>query len=206
MIRPPGWNGVAFSERSDGDVRNDPDARVAAAERLGVDREWAEVTQVHADKVVRVAEPGPGGDADALWTTEPGLPLAVFTADCFGAVLMGDRAIGVAHAGWRGAAAGVVAKLRAEMAASGQGPTRAALGPGIGPCCFEVGPEVAEQFADVSTTSWGTISVDLRASISRQLADLEMWTADACTFHEPWWFSHRSDGTTERLASIGWIQ
>jgi YfiH family protein len=206
MIRPPGWSGVAFSERSDGDVRNDPSARVAAAERLGVDNEWAEITQVHADNVVRVAEPGPGGEADALWTTERGLPVAVFTADCFGVVLLGDHAVGVAHAGWRGAAAGVVGKLRAEMTDSGHGPTRAALGPGIGPCCFEVGPEVAEQFADVSTTSWGTRSVDIRASISKQLADLEMWTTDACTFHEPWWFSHRSNGTTQRLASIGWLE
>jgi hypothetical protein len=205
MIRPPGWSGVAFSERSDGDLRNDQVARFAAAERLGVDQAWAEITQVHADTVVRVAEPGVGGEADALWTTEPGLALAVFTADCFGVVLKSDHAVGVAHAGWRGAAAGVVGKLRAEMIDAAESPTHAALGPGIGPCCFEVGAEVAEQYADVSATTWGAASVDLRAAISRQLAGLEIWTADACTFHEPWWFSHRRDGSTQRLATMGWI-
>jgi YfiH family protein len=205
MIRPPGWNGVAFSERSDGDARNDRDVRSAVAELLGVDSEWAEVVQVHGGTVIEATEPGVGGDADALWTKRPRLPLAVFTADCFGIVLMSDNAVGVAHAGWRGAVAGVVGELREEMSAKGHGPTRAAVGPGIGSCCFEVGPEVAEKFTDVTTTSWGTRSVDLRAVISQELAGLDLWTADACTFHEPWWFSHRSDGTTQRLATIGWI-
>lgn len=205
MIRPPGWSGVAFSERSDGDIRNDEGARIAAAARVGVDERWAEVVQVHGDSVVEVTEPGVAGEADAMWTKHPGLPLAVFTADCFSVVLMGEKAVGVGHAGWRGVAGGVVAQLREEMSMAGHRPTHAAVGPGIGPCCFEVGSEVAEQFTDVSTTTWGTRSVDLRAAISKQLAGLDVWAADACTFHEPWWFSHRSDGTTERLASIGWV-
>jgi polyphenol oxidase len=205
MIRPPGWSGVAFSERSDGDVRSDPEIRRAVAEVLGVGDDWAELTQVHGNAVIEVAGPGVGGEADAIWTTKRDLPLAVFTADCFGVVLLSDEAVGLAHAGWRGVASGVVGKLLETMSGEGHAPTRAALGAGIGACCFEVGPEVADQFTDVSSTTWGTSSVDLRAAISSQLAGLEIWAAEACTFHEPRWFSHRADATTQRLATIGWI-
>jgi hypothetical protein len=205
MISPPGWSGVAFSERSDGDLRHDPNARSSLAASIGIDEAWAEVTQVHADTVIEATESGAVGEADALWTRQRGLPLAVFTADCLGVVLVSEGAVGVAHAGWRGMAAGVVGKLRAAMSAAGHVPIRAAVGPGIGPCCFEVGPEVAEMFAAVATTSWGTDSVDLRAEASRQLPGLEVWTANGCTFHDPGWFSHRLEGTTKRLGTIGWV-
>jgi len=206
MIRPPGFIGVAFSERSDGDIRNHVAARGALASRLEVSEAWAEVSQVHGDHVVRVTAPGNRGEADALWTTEPGLPLAIFTADCFGVALVADDAVGVAHAGWRGAVSGVVPRLREEMSASGHDPRRAAVGPGIGSCCFEVGPEVAELFTDrAAVTSWGTTSVDLPAVLAGQLDGLETWKADGCTRHDPGWFSHRADGTSERLASIVWL-
>lgn len=205
MISPPGWSGVAFSERSDGDLRHDPSARSAVARVVGIDEDWAEVTQVHGDTVIEATGPGVGGEADALWTRQRGLPLAVFTADCFGVVLVADGAVGVAHTGWRGMVAGVAGKLRAEMDGAGYAPFRSAVGPGIGPCCFEVGSEVAELFAAHATTTWGTDSVDLRAQVSRQLAGLEMWTANECTFHDPGWFSHRFDGTMKRLATIGWV-
>ena len=206
MINAPGFIGVAFSERSDGDIRNDVAARGAVAAQLGVSEDWAEVSQVHGDRVVRVSAPGKSGEADALWTTESGLPLAIFTADCYGVAILADHAVGVAHAGWRGAASGVVPRLREEMSASGHHPSRAAVGPGIGSCCFEVGPEVAEVFTDgAAKTSWGTTSVDLPAVLAGQLGGLETWMADGCTRHEPGWFSHRADGTRERLASIVWL-
>lgn len=196
---------MAFSERSEGDLRHDMSARSAVARAVGIDEEWAEVTQVHGDTVIEATGPGVGGEADALWTRKRGLPLAVFTADCFGVVLVADGGVGVAHAGWRGVVAGVAGKLRAEMEGAGYAPVGAAMGPGIGPCCFEVGSEVAELFADHATTTWGTDSVDLRAEVSRQLAGLEVWTANRCTFHDPGWLSHRFDGTTKRMATIGWV-
>lgn len=205
MISPPGWSGVTFSERSDGDLRHDPSARSVVARAVGIDEEWAEVIQVHGDSVIEVTGPGVGGEADALWTRRRGLPLAVFTADCFGVVLVADGGVGVAHAGWRGTVAGVAGKLRAVMERAGYAPIRAAVGPGIGPCCFEVGSEVAELFPARATTTWGTDSVDLGAEVSRQLTGLELWTANECTFHDPGWFSHRFDGTTKRLATIGWL-
>jgi polyphenol oxidase len=205
MIRPPGWSGVAFSERSDGDVRHDPAARGAVSRVLGVVDRWGELTQAHGGDVVRVAGPGNAGVADAMWTTESGLPLAVFTADCLGVVLVGAGVVGVAHAGWRGAVAGVVANLRSAMNDAGLAPSRAAIGPGIGPCCFEVGTEVSELFADVTSTRWGTTSVDLVQAVTAQLDGIELWDAGSCTVHEEAWFSHRGDGTPERMASIGWL-
>jgi YfiH family protein len=167
--------------------------------------QWAELTQVHGGDVVRVAGPGNGGAADAMWTTESGLPLAVFTADCLGVVLAGAGVVGVAHAGWRGAIAGVVANLRWAMSDAGLPPSRAAIGPGIGACCFEVGRELSELFAEVAATSWGTTSVDLVKTVTAQLDGIELWGAGSCTAHEEGWFSHRGDGTLERMASIGWL-
>lgn len=205
-MQPPGWDGVAFTDSSDGDIRNDSEARRAVADRLGVSRQWAEVRQVHGSEVRRVESPGIAGDADALWTGEPGLPLSVFTADCFGIVLRAPDAVGVAHAGWRGAASGVVPRLREEMSDGGHPPDRAAVGPGIGPCCFEVGAEVARRFPGrVAETRWGTASVDLPGVVVDQLDGLEVWSSGACTMHEEGWFSHRATGTTNRLATIGWL-
>jgi YfiH family protein len=161
---------------------------------------------VHGAELVRVDEPGDAGEADALWTTVPRLPLAIFTADCLGVVLVSDDAVGVAHAGWRGAEAGVVTVLRETMTATGHEPRFAAVGPGIGVCCFEVGPEVKQRFpTDGSMTSWGTPSVDLAGVVRRQLDGLETWFADGCTRHEDRFFSHRRDGTMQRMVTLGWL-
>lgn len=206
MIRPPGRNGVAFTEASDGDMRGDRDARTRVAERLGITGSWATVRQVHGGRTMRVDAPGDAGEADGMWTTNPGLPLAVFTADCFGVVLHAQDAVGVAHCGWRGADAGVARHVRDEMDAAGHPPTVAEVGPGIGACCFEVGAEVSARFEhEVSKTTWGTTSVDLPAVIGEQLAGLDVWTTPACTHHEDRWFSHRRDGTPMRLATVGWL-
>jgi hypothetical protein len=206
MNRPPGVDGVAFTDGEEGDQRNDLTARSAVSSWLGISRRWATVRQVHGSRTSRATEPGELEEADALWTDVPGLPLAVFTADCFGVVLQAETAAGVAHAGWRGAANGVVTALRAEMTARGHEPKLAAIGPGIGPCCFEVGPEVGERFPhDLAETRWGTVSVDLASSLRRQLEGVEVWISGACTMHDPGLYSHRQNRTMFRHASIAWI-
>jgi YfiH family protein len=206
MIRPSSVSGVAFTQAVDGDLRHDLEARRTLSSRLEISSEWSTVRQVRENSVLRVDRPGEAGVADALWTTVRGLPVAVFTADCFGVVLLGEDAVGVAHCGWQGAASGVVGRLRQAMADAGHSPLTAALGPGIGPCCFEVGPEVAQLFEDeTTTTSWGTTSVDLPAVIGRQLDGVEIWSVERCTRHEEGWFSHRRGGDEERLATLGWL-
>ena len=206
MIRPPGHDGVVFTEASDGDQRSSDLARERVCEVIDVSSSWATVRQAHGNRVIQVAGPGVAGEADAMWTVEPGLPLAVYTADCFGVALVADGAVGVAHAGWRGVDSAVVAALFGELERAGHRPHSAAVGPGIGPCCFEVGQDVASRFeAFTDATTWGTASVDLVAALSEQVAGLEVWSADGCTRHEPNLFSHRRNATPQRLATIAWL-
>ena len=200
---PSGFRGAAFTSAADGDMRTVD--RNAISSRLGIGSAWATVSQVHGADVRAVASSGVAGPADAIATTSADLPLAVFTADCGGVILESPRAVAVVHAGWRGAAAGVVRRAATWMSDNG-GTVRAALGPTIGPCCFEVGEEVAAEFPDhVSTTTWGTLSIDLGAVIRSQIPDVEWWSADRCTRCSEGWFSHRLDATTARLATIGWM-
>lgn len=189
--------GAGFTTASDGDMRHDPAARA----RLGLGEEWATVRQVHGRDVVRADGPGDHGAADGLVTSSPALPVAVFTADCLGIVLHGPGAVAVAHAGWRGLSAGVV-----ESAIRAVGTvTAAAIGPHIRACCFEVGPEVAERFADhLSETSWGTVSVDLGRAAAA-LLPMEPEVVGVCTRCGSDTFSHRRDGTAARLAAVGWM-
>lgn len=194
---------VVFSESGEGDLRDDLDARRRLSTRLGHSDRWALVDQVHGATVVDVSEPGNHGPADGLFTETAGLPLAVFTADCAGVVLMADDAIGVAHAGWRGAAAGVVATLRGRFDSSGRQVHSAVIGPHIRSCCFEVGPEVAEVFTDhVRKTTWGTTSVDLASVIRAQLPGIDVVDFTACTYHEDTWFSYRRDSDARRMATL----
>ena len=197
--------GAAFTSASDGDARRDFAVRSAVSARLGIGSDWATVNQVHGAKVLEATHGGSLGDADALFTSVAGLGLAVFTADCAGVVVQADRGVGVAHAGWRGAAEGVVTRLLEAMDGAGLTAMRASLGPSIGPCCFEVGPEVASRFSGfVAKTEWGTDSVDLWSAVTAQLGGLPVDDLRHCTRHEPDAFSHRRDGTESRMAAIGW--
>ncbi|MEX1208828.1 MAG: polyphenol oxidase family protein [Acidimicrobiia bacterium] len=206
MIRPPGFRGAAFGDEFDGDGRSQPVSRAAISTSLGISSDWAWLRQVHGRGVVRVSRSGPQGDADAAFTTQAGLPLAVATADCYPVILEADGAVGIAHSGWRGTAAGVVGALREAMAAVGFTPARAAIGPGIGPCCFEVGAEVAAQFPDHRRqTAWGTLSVDLRGDIVAALAGLDVWDAGVCTMSDDGYHSHRRDRASERQVAVAWL-
>ena len=193
----PAGPGAAFSLASDGDLRAKPDLRTV----IGGPPEWATVTQVHGDRVVTADRPGDHGEADAVVTTNHDLSVAVFTADCLGIVLHGPDTVAAVHAGWRGLAADVVSKAVAAVGTV----TSAVIGPHIGPCCYEVGPEVAERFDDhVRTTTWGTTSVDLAAAATEQLG-IEPAVVDRCTRCGTDTFSHRRDRTPARMAAVGWL-
>lgn len=116
---------------------------------LGVDRALSYLKQVHS-AIPRAAAPGFCGEGDALWTGRRDLALAVVTADCVPVLLAAQGRVAAVHAGWRGIAAGVVpATLRAWS--TGSSGVRAWIGPAIGPCCYEVGEEVARSIADAAS-------------------------------------------------------
>ncbi|HLU32185.1 MAG TPA: polyphenol oxidase family protein [Acidimicrobiia bacterium] len=206
IARPDAPAGVLFTGPEDGDMRRDAAARRRVSTRHSVPAEWATVSQVHGNQVRLVDAPGLAGEGDALVTTRPGLGVAVFTADCLGVVLVGDGGVGVAHAGWRGLAAGVLEATVETMTEAGIDPRHGSVGPGIGPCCFEVGDEVAERFPDDrAETTWGARSVDLRAAARRRLGGIPVEVDARCTACQggP---SHRHTGTSARMAAIGWLR
>jgi polyphenol oxidase len=112
----------------------------------------ATVRQIHSSKVLVADRAGCIGEGDALISNQPGLTLSVRTADCL-PILMADtrnHAVAAVHAGWRGTLLEIVPKtIEAMKEQFGTRPDDLviAIGPGIGACCFEVGPEVAGQFS-----------------------------------------------------------
>ncbi|MEA3501471.1 MAG: laccase domain-containing protein [Actinomycetota bacterium] len=206
MIRPAGFRGAAFGDAGDGNGRDDLDSRGVISDELGISRAWAFVHQVHGGVVLNVQEPGPAGSADGLITDLPGLPLAIATADCMPIIIEGDRSVAIVHAGWRGIAAGIIGAGIKAMRAFGDTPRRAAIGPSIGPCCYEVGDEVRAAVGDYSSrTTSGTPSVDLQAEAAIQLSDLDVWRSDICTNTDPGFRSYRRDATTERQVAVAWL-
>lgn len=109
-------------------------------------REAAWVRQVHGDGVVCVVEPGFAGEADALVTRSPGLPLAVSVADCLPLVLVGNGVLGVVHSGWRGTYAEIAARAAGWM--GDPEAVSAYIGPCIRECCYEVSEAVAGKFGE----------------------------------------------------------
>jgi purine-nucleoside/S-methyl-5'-thioadenosine phosphorylase / adenosine deaminase len=156
---------------------------------------------------IRTKEPREGvSEADGHLVREPGLAPLVFVADCLPIALYGPRELAVIHAGWRGLAGGIV-----EAAAEAVGATAAAIGPGIGPCCYEVGEELLDAFDDLGNGIADGRMLDLPEVARRKLANAgveQVEAAGLCTSCEPGlFFSHRRDhGRTGRQAGIAWIE
>jgi hypothetical protein len=206
MIRPAGCRGAAFGDAADGNGRDDVERRSIISAELGIPEVWASVNQVHGSIVLKVDQPGLAGSADGLITDRPGLPLAIATADCMPIIVEGDRSVAVLHAGWRGVAAGIVSAGLESMHALGDTPRRAAIGPSIGPCCYEVGDEVREAIGDRSSrTTFGTPSVDLWSAAAAQLSGIEIWRSDVCTYTDQGFRSYRRTATTERQVALAWL-
>lgn len=175
---------------------------------LGISGEWATLTQVHGCRAVRAGEPGAPEHGDALVTD--GVPAAVMVADCVPVALVGETRSGVAHAGWRGLCGGVIEEALKAL----DEPARSWIGPGIGPCHFEVGPEVERRFVESypSAPSFTTMRdgrrwFDLPAATRWVLRFNGLEVDDdpvPCTFCDRNFYSFRRDGVTGRQAVIVW--
>src|SRR6266851_945537 len=187
---------------------DDPDRveenRRIACDAIGVPYErLAFNRQVHSPTVHR-AEPGArGAPGDGLWTDEPDVPLLAMSADCLPiavAATDGTPRLAVLHAGWRGLAEGVV---ESGVVALGVGPKAAVIGPAIGPCCYEVGPEVASRF-DADLTSDGRLDLWTAAERALRRAGVEqVECVDLCTRDHPeLFFSHRRDGLARGVQGV----
>jgi YfiH family protein len=200
--------------RKSGDLveRADENRRIAC-EAIGADLDKLALNyQVHSNRVLEAVPGMRDEQADGLWTGKPGLPILAMSADCLPIALAhtdpGEPAVAVLHAGWKGLLAGIVAS---GVGALGDGTLAAAIGPAIGPCCYEVGEEVAapfrERFGDDIVREG---HLDLWTSAERALRAAGVDRVDRfdrCTACEPrTFFSHRRDkGRTGRQGVIAYV-
>lgn len=227
MIRwsPPGPYEVVFSTRAGGvsegpydslnlgrltgdDVERVDENRRRLCAEVGADAERLALNrQVHSTLVHRAEAGRRGEPGDGLWTDEPGVPVLAMTADCLPIALVREDAaapaVAVLHAGWRGLLAGIVAE---GVATLGDG-VRAALGPAIGPCCYEVGPEVAEPFARAfgpgvlrggNLDLWGAAERALRGAGVEAVERFELCTSCNAEL----FFSHRRTGKPRGVQGV----
>jgi YfiH family protein len=222
--RVGGVSGGAFESLNlgaltDDDPLNVVENRRLACEAVGADATTATMAWQHHSAEVRRAEPRgvvtPGTQfdrCDGLWSDEAGQAMMLVTADCLpialGRANGSEPALSVIHAGWRGLLAGIVAEGAKTL---GGGRLTAAIGPGIGPCCYEVGEDVREPFraafgnevvTDGRLDLWSAAEQALRAAGCD-----EVERTDLCTYcHPELFFSHRRDrGRTGRQGVIGYI-
>ena len=219
---------VAFSTR-DGGVSEGPyeslnlgvktgdaEERVAEnrrrlCEHLGLEQERvARLWQVHAAELREWREPpGPPGwaelgrsldHADGHLTTVPGVGLSVLVADCLPVALVAPGRAAMLHCGWRPLAAGIVERALERF----DEPPAAAIGPGIGGCCYEVGEEVHAHFT-AHDARRGERGLDL-AAVARARLDADVHDTGVCTMCRPdLFFSHRrAGGITGRQAGVVW--
>lgn len=199
---------------------------------LGLDaRRICTPEQVHGNRVLRVGRKDAGRGSrvysdsiaatDALITDEPGLPLLLCFADCTPILLLDPvhRAVGIAHGGWKGTVQKIAAgTVQAMQAAFGTRPAEVlvGIGPAIGPCCYEVGDEVAAQFAaafpgatELLPVVEGHTHLDLWQANQYQLEQVgvkpeHIDRADTCTAcNSELFFSYRADGgRTGRIGAV----
>lgn len=216
----PGGGRVLFTARVDGNMssvggdgsEHAEEARDGVRERVGVER-LARGYQEHGTVVRRVtvmpAPEQPGEQrprADGQATTLAGVGAIVLAADCLPVALGCEGAVAMVHAGWRGLAAGVLEEgVRALRELAGEQPIVAILGPGAGPCCYEVGPEVHRAFGGAHNGR----NIDLPAIARDRLLGAgvaEVRDVGACTICDQRFFSHRREGARAgRQAGIAWL-
>jgi YfiH family protein len=187
-----------------GDIGLDPERVAMGWQVHGADlREWAD-----APRGGGYASPGAELEkVDGHVTSVPDLGLLVLVADCLPVALAAPGRVAMLHCGWRPLAAGIVEKALASFPDDAR--PAAAIGPGIGRCCYEVGEEVLAEFAGLEGVAEGRM-LDLRMVVRRKLeaAGVEQIAdVDLCTScREDLFFSHRRDkGVTGRQGGVAWL-
>ncbi len=190
----------------------------------------AHIRQVHGTTVRVIASPSAEGigplpdegielpEADGQATALQGLAPMVLVADCLPIAVAGlgasngGRAVAMLHAGWRGLAGGIVVEgVRALRDLGIDGPIEAAIGPGAGGCCYEVGEEVHAEFAHLGSHVRRGRNLDLKAIARNRLLEAGVGAVHdigLCTIcsDEALFFSHRRDhGVTGRQAGLAWL-
>lgn len=188
--------------------------RRAVQDSLGVTLAFGH--QVHGTRVV-VADGAPRHEdapdqADGQATVTRGVAATVMVADCLPVALAGEGAVAMIHAGWRGLAAGIVGEGVGRLRELGvREPLSAAIGPGAGPCCYEVGEEVHAAFSSHGESVRRARNLDLKAIAARELERAGVQVVNdvgLCTIcSDPsLFFSHRRDhGVTGRQAGLAWL-
>jgi polyphenol oxidase len=181
MIRAANLLDIAWLEHGFGERESVPPAGIRT------------IKQIHSSIVLDAATASPTDSGDALISNRAGVAVAVKTADCVPILLVDPehRAVAAVHAGWRGSAENIVGATVAELGArwgTRAGNLLAAIGPSIGECCYEVGPEVAHRFGSWQPelgTAKGPVRLDLRAINELQLRAAgvrNIWKSAECTF------------------------
>lgn len=219
-VSPAPYSSLNLGTNTDDDPAHVRENRQRFCTALGFQPEQLMLSrQVHGDQVLRVTGPGQAEGFDALITDQPGILLAVSVADCTPILVFDQKNKGMAaiHAGWRGTAAGIVAKTlhaMAEQFGSAGADCWAYVGTCIDECSFAVGPEVALAFsADFKRldAAKGQFLVDLKKANLAQLLDFGLPAAQievspySTVLHQERYFSHRREGgvTGRMLAVIG---
>lgn len=195
---------------TDDDPERVRENRRRLAEATGLPRERVAMGwQVHGTELREwEGQPDPAEKlrrVDGHLTRQRGLGLLVLVADCLPVALAGSEQVAMVHCGWRGLAGGILQSAVGRF----DEPPAAAIGPGIGACCYEVGEEVLEEFRDVDGAARGRM-LDLRR-VARARLEAAGVTAiedvDLCTScREDLFFSHRrDDGVTGRQGGLAWL-
>jgi YfiH family protein len=201
---------VVFATRSSGSLK---ESSWLLTDVLGIDPEHiVNGRQVHgaglayhdAPPTIGAPRPTAPPEVDGHVLTRPGPVGLVYTADCLPVALAGPGGAAILHCGWRGLAAGIVANGVEVVGAA-----HAAIGPGIGACCYEVGDEVLAAFAHLGDGVASGRMLDLAEVARRLLGEAgvgSIESADLCTrCEEELFFSHRRDGGPGRQGGLAWL-